>query len=78
MWTLLIRKGISRRHLFEVLLGLEEGQHVKYPEAEMVPVTEFKLEPLAEKGIMLVDGERIDSGAIQAKILPSFANILYT
>ena len=77
IWLLMVRKGISRIRMLQVMMSFWDGSHTQYPEAEMVPVTAFRLEPLAEKGIMMVDGEVIESGPIQAEILPSFANIVY-
>ena len=77
MWLLLIRKGISRKRMLQVMLAFSDGSHSEFPEVEMVPVTAVRLEPLAEKGIMMVDGEQIEAGPIQAEILPSLANIVY-
>ena len=77
IWLLMIRKGICRKRMLQVMMSFWDGSHIQYPEVEMVPVTAFRLEPLAEKGIMMVDGEEIESGPIQAEVLPSFANIVY-
>ena len=77
MWLFMIRKGISRKRMLQIMIAFWDGGHTKFPEAEMIPVTAVRLEPLAEKGIMMVDGEQIDSGPVQAEILPSFANIVY-
>ena len=77
MWLFMIRKGISRSRMLRIMMGFAEGTQINFPEAEMIPVTAFRMEPLGEKGVMIVDGEQIESGTIQAEILPSFANIVY-
>ena len=77
MWLLMIRKGISRKRMLQVMMSFWDGSYSQYPEVEAVPVTAVRLEPLAEKGVMMVDGEEIESGPIQAEVLPSFANIIY-
>ena len=77
MWLLMIRKGISRKRMLQVMMSFWDGSYSQYQEVEAIPVTAFRLEPLAEKGIMMVDGEEIESGPIQAEVLPSFANIVY-
>lgn len=78
LWLFLIREGISRLRMLQIMLAFSEGDHVKYPEVEMIPITAFRLEPLSQKGIMLVDGEQVESGIIQAEILPGLANMLYS
>ena len=77
MWLFMIREGISRSRMLQIMMGFRDGSHTKFPEAEMIPVTAVRMEPIGEKGTMIVDGEQIESGTIQAEILPSFANILY-
>ena len=77
MWLIMVRKGISRRRMLQVMMGFWDGSHLQYPEAEMIPVTAVRLEPQADSGIMMVDGEQIEYGPIQAEVLPSFANIVY-
>jgi sphingosine kinase len=77
MWLLMIREGISRSRMLRIMMGFRDGSHTNFPEAEMIPVTAVRMEPIGEKGTMVVDGEQIESGTIQAEILPSFANIVY-
>lgn len=46
------------------------------PQAEMIPVTAFRLEPETSGGHMTVDGEVVDYGPIQAELMPSLANVM--
>ncbi|KDR14977.1 Sphingosine kinase 2 [Zootermopsis nevadensis] len=76
IWLLVIRAGISRGQLLQFLLGLSSGSHLLIPQAEMIPVTAFRLEPETSGGHMTVDGEVVDYGPIQAELMPSLANIM--
>lgn len=76
IWLLVIRAGISRGQLLQFLLGLSSGTHLLVPQAEMIPVTAFRLEPETSGGHITVDGEVVDYGPIQAEIMPNLANIM--
>ena len=77
MWLIMIRHGISRDRMLQLMMSFSDGGHIQFPEVEMIPVTAVRLEPKVESGVMMVDGEQIEHGPIQAEVLPSFSNIVY-
>uniref|UniRef100_A0A8D8M746 Sphingosine kinase 2 n=2 Tax=Cacopsylla melanoneura TaxID=428564 RepID=A0A8D8M746_9HEMI len=78
MWLFYIKAGISRNNLFHFLLGLASGSHVKVPGVEMVPVQGFRLVPHSTGSYIVVDGEVVEYGPIQAEIFPGFMNVFAT
>nr|CAD7257888.1 unnamed protein product [Timema shepardi] len=63
--------------LIQFLLGLSSGSHLQCAQAEMIPVTAFRLEPAeGTTGHMTVDGESVDYGPLQAELMPSLAHIM--
>nr|CAD7445572.1 unnamed protein product [Timema bartmani] len=77
IWLVVIRAGISRGQLLQFLLGLSSGSHLQCAQAEMIPVTAFRLEPAeGTTGHMTVDGESVDYGPLQAELMPSLAHIM--
>jgi sphingosine kinase len=62
--------------MLQFLLGLSSGTHLLVPQAEMIPVTAFRLEPETSGGHITVDGEAVDYGPIQAEIMSNLANIM--
>ena len=75
--VLVMRRGTSRLELLQALLSCGKGKHLNLPHMEYYKVTAFKLEPLTDKGILLVDGERVDYSTIEMKILPNLAVVNY-
>jgi sphingosine kinase len=76
IWLVVVRAGISRGQLLQFLLGLSSGTHLLIPNAEMIPVTAFRLVPETSGGHITVDGETVDYGPIQAEMMPSLVNVM--
>lgn len=82
IWMLVIRAGATRQEIFKFLIGLSSGTHipsVPNQHIEMIPVTAFRIEPMATaggQGHFTVDGERIEYGPIQAEIFSGLSNVL--
>ena len=71
----MMRSGATRMDLFEMLGNAAEPiDHG--PKLEKIKVKAFRLEPLTDKGILTVDGERVDYGPIQAQILPAASRVM--
>ncbi|KAI5697102.1 hypothetical protein M8J75_005136 [Diaphorina citri] len=68
IWLFYIKAGISRNNLFHV--SLASGSHIKVPGVEMIPVEAFRLVPHSSGSYIVVDGEVLDYGPIQAEIFP--------
>ena len=75
MDVLIMRRGTSRLELLQALMKCGKGQHLNLPHMEYYKVRAFKLEPLTDKGILVVDGEPVDYLPIEMKVLPSFARV---
>ena len=70
------RGTISRRQMIQMFASLEDGLKVQNSSTETFKVRAFRLEPLTLNGMMTVDGEKVDYGAIQAEVLPSVARVM--
>lgn len=73
MDILIMRKGTSRLEILQALLLCGKGQHLDLPHLEYYKVTAFRLEPLTDKGILVVDGEQVDYSPIEMKVIPNLA-----
>ncbi|MEL6930627.1 MAG: diacylglycerol kinase family protein, partial [Cyanobacteria bacterium J06600_6] len=71
--VLVMRRGTSRLELLKALLRCGKGKHLDLPHMEYYKVKTFKLEPLTDKGVLLVDGEKVDYSAIGMRVLPNSA-----
>ena len=69
------RKPISRMELIKILSGFENGEHIKEDKLEIYPCIAYRLEPImspySSQSFNDLDGEIIESGPIQAYVLPS-------
>lgn len=74
---LLVESGeLNRRQVLQFLLKLDTGDHVNLPFVNLVPVHAFRLEPLSSKSRVTVDGELIETIALEAEIMPCAARML--
>jgi len=73
---ILIRKGVSRKNMFSWFLYQDKGYHVEMPCVDIVPVTWVKIEPATKSGNMTIDGEVVDFGPIEARIMPSAGSVM--
>ncbi|KAG8434043.1 hypothetical protein GDO86_012418 [Hymenochirus boettgeri] len=73
-----VKAGISRAALVRLFLAMEKGTHfeTECPYLTHVPVRAFRLEPLTRKGILTVDGERVEYGPIQGQIHKGLSNLI--
>jgi sphingosine kinase len=71
--VLVMRRGTSRWELLQALLKCGKGQHLDLPHMEYYKVKAFKLEPLTNKGLLVVDGELVEYSAIAMEVMPSLA-----
>uniref|UniRef100_A0A8C8VJ82 sphingosine kinase n=1 Tax=Pelusios castaneus TaxID=367368 RepID=A0A8C8VJ82_9SAUR len=73
-----VKAGISRAALIRLFLAMEKGSHFEQecPYLTHVPVRAFRLEPLTRKGILTVDGERVEYGPIQGQVHRGLANLI--
>ena len=53
-----------------ILLGLENGDHVDMDGVEYIKCTAYRLEPITPGSFNDLDGEVIESGPIQGKVIP--------
>lgn len=86
MHVIFIKQGITKSELLKLFTKTENGEHLKSDLVEYVKVKAFRLEPIglvnndqvqtSNRGIMMVDGEIVPTGVIQAEIMPSMGKIL--
>jgi sphingosine kinase len=67
----IIRSGVSKFRLFQIIIGLQAGTHVNIPGAEFIECVAYRLEPLSPGSYNDIDGEVVEGGPIQAKVSPS-------
>ncbi len=75
MDVLVMRKPTSRIELLQALLRCGRGEHLSLPHMEYYQVRSFRLEPLSDRGILVVDGEPVDYSPIQLDIMPGLATV---
>ena len=73
---MVIKGGVSKNELISMFLRFSTGEHINSPHWNVIKCLAFRLEPLTEKGNIMVDGERIKYGPIQGQILPGLARIM--
>ena len=73
MDVLIMRKGTPRWEILQALLRCGKGEHLNLPHMEYYKVRAFRLEPLTDKGILVVDGEPVDYSPIDLKVIPNLA-----
>ncbi|XP_025063571.1 sphingosine kinase 2 [Alligator sinensis] len=73
-----VKAGVSRAALVRIFLAMEKGTHFEQacPHLSHVPVRAFRLEPLTRKGILTVDGERVEYGPLQAQVHCGLARLI--
>jgi hypothetical protein len=73
---IIVKEGIPRNALLNLFMAFENGTHVDSPYVEMVKVLAFRLEPADTTGNIMVDGERLEVGPLQAQILPGLGRVM--
>uniref|UniRef100_A0A336LKV8 CSON011479 protein n=1 Tax=Culicoides sonorensis TaxID=179676 RepID=A0A336LKV8_CULSO len=79
IWLLIMRGGISRSELTSFLINMSNGTHlpkIQNNNVQMIPCRAFRIEPHDTKGIITVDGEKINYGPLQGEIIPSLINVI--
>lgn len=79
IYLVIIRGGTSRSQLFNFLVNMSSGTHLptkENPLIKVVPVSAFRIEPYDSDGIMTVDGERVEFGALQGEMLSGLARVM--
>jgi len=67
----IVRGTVSRLRLALILLAMENGDHVGMNGVEFIVCSAYRLEPITQGSFNDLDGEVIESGPIQAVVLPS-------
>ena len=75
MDVLIMRKGTPRWEILQALLRCGKGEHLDLPHMEYYKVRAFRLEPLTDKGILVVDGEPVDYSPIDLKVISNLARV---
>jgi len=81
IYLVIIRRGVSRHQLLNFMLNLNAGTHLPIgedPFIKVVPCRAFRIEPSSSDGILVVDGERVEYGPIQAEVMPGLINVMTT
>ena len=65
----------SRLEIAKILLGLETASHVSNKHVEFIKCLAFRLEPITPGSFNDLDGEVIESGPIQAHVMPAAINV---
>jgi len=76
MDIIVVRAGVSRSRLFQILPKLFKGTHIEEPEVEYYQSSEFSLIPQKDE-ILNIDGEMLGSTPITVKMLPKAIEIFH-
>ncbi|XP_067881464.1 sphingosine kinase 2-like [Heterodontus francisci] len=73
-----VTAGVSRAALLRLFLAMERGTHfdLRCPHLHCVPALAFRMEPLTPRGIITVDGERVEYGPVQAQVHGGLARLI--
>ncbi|MCG8366389.1 MAG: hypothetical protein MJA27_24020 [Pseudanabaenales cyanobacterium] len=72
---LVLRQGISRRHLLELFIKTEDGSHIHCPKLEYYKTQALALNPISIPGTIAIDGEAVDYGPISIEVLQKLCTI---
>jgi diacylglycerol kinase family enzyme len=61
-----------------ILLAMETGAHTDMPGVEFIKCTAYRLEPISPGSFNDLDGEVIEAGPIQGKVLPEAVQVYCT
>ena len=81
LFTIAVMRDVSRTRMLSALLAFDErGSFATAAGVEVLTARAFRLEPdmthpLAKKGHLVVDGENVMFGAIQAEVHPSLVHV---
>jgi diacylglycerol kinase family enzyme len=64
------RGTVSRIRLALIMIAMEHGGHIDMPCVEFIQCSAYRLEPIAPGSFNDLDGEVVESGPIQAAVLP--------
>ena len=71
------KEGVSKADMVRIVTDSASGNFLKSPCLDFVRVKAFRLEPLdAQPSNLMVDGERVEYGALQGEIMPGVARVL--
>lgn len=75
---LILSWEVSRLQAFSLIKEIDKGTHINNPLIEYIPVHAFRLtpEPTDPMRHMVVDGEEVEYGPIQASVLPGVVRLM--
>ncbi|CAF3036400.1 unnamed protein product [Rotaria sp. Silwood2] len=65
-----------RMNLAKTFSTMSDGKHLDYDFVEWMPIRAFRIVPNDSSGNMMIDGEKVAYGPIQAEILPSLGRCM--
>jgi sphingosine kinase len=68
--TIIVVRNMSRCSLLTLLLGIDNGDHMKHPDVEIYKAKAYRLEPQTDEGLYSLDGEVVEYGPIQGVVQP--------
>ncbi len=72
---IIVRGGTSKLQLIKAFLQAADGSHISLPHVEYYKVQRFRLESRNNKGILAVDGERVDCQPIEVVMYRGLARV---
>ena len=75
--VMMVRDHCSRFTLAKILTSIRSGQQTAFKEVECIDCVAYRLVSLSDGSNFVLDGEIIESGPIQACMLPSALNVFY-
>ena len=70
-----LKGSTSRWGALKVAVNSMSGSHVQMEEVVVINAKAFRIEPM-NGGIMTVDGEKLETGPVQAQLLPHMALVM--
>jgi sphingosine kinase len=78
VFTIYVVRNMSRCEMLQLLIDVDNGDHVKHVNVEVFKASSYCLEPARDSndGVYSLDGEVIEYGPVSSTMLPSAACIL--
>ncbi len=71
-----VRGSTSKWNALKLLINTKTGKHMEMEEVSLIKAKAFRIEPEHNAGIMTVDGERVETGPLQAQLHPCLAVVM--
>lgn len=78
VFTIFVVESASRCEMLQLLIQIDNGEHINHPKVQMFKANAYRLEPKTSDGLYTLDGENVEMGPIQGTLLPGLGRVMKT